>query len=492
VDVAHAPAGEPDLELDEAPALPFASYAVAFHLAAELGDGSNRAETDDAMESYERDMLLHAHRDEPPFRTHVLAVPAELRTIEVCFPPELVIRSEGRTILLRCNDARDGDRRRSVELAAAETVFERSRLAIITLVLTPRDGAGDDAELNEYDLIKLIKLWEGGEAMPVPGSRAEDAGPVTFAPADGARLSLEALAHGVCPGRRLLATSDAPTTRHAYRVGTVELTVPAVDWQEALFEDVAALKRRREAPDRATDRDRWDRVVALGGILQGLLDFRRINAGELADVFAEADVDTSSVVAFHKGTLLVVAGDDDEDELDEEPGDERSSPIEFDPYVAIPNVVLLHNEQRLKAARQVELRVAAHQPRRGEPRGHVIPIDATQDELDRVAALLAQSLPNIFHYPSERRLFKRGGHSRGFDDLEQYVRLRKDELTTLLQRRIRLRDRWTAAVAIIVGVFATVQAFVVQQAIENVPLWLVLGGALVLYLVFLQIRNRLF
>jgi hypothetical protein len=154
--------------------------------------------------------------------------------------------------------------------------------------------------------------------------------------------------------------------------------------------------------------------------------------------------------------------------------------------------VLLHNEQRLKAARQVELRVAAHQPRRGEPRGHVIPIDATQDELDRVAALLAQSLPNIFHYPSERRLFKRGGHSRGFDDLEQYVRLRKDELTTLLQRRIRLRDRWTAAVAIIVGVFATVQAFVVQQAIENVPLWLVLGGALVLYLVFLQIRNRLF
>jgi hypothetical protein len=76
-----------------------------------------------------------------------------------------------------------------------------------------------------------------------------------------------------------------------------------------LFRDLPILKSRRQAPKRERDRSRWDRAVAVGGILQGLLDFQRVEDYELADVFAEVDVDAEgeTMLAFHKGTLLSLA-----------------------------------------------------------------------------------------------------------------------------------------------------------------------------------------
>src|SRR5215208_352640 len=86
----------------EAPVLEFDAYALAFHLAVEWPNdwfpaASNSAMEEDAgsavrpepMESYERDMLLYAHRDEPPFRTRVVSVPDALATLTVRFPAEL-------------------------------------------------------------------------------------------------------------------------------------------------------------------------------------------------------------------------------------------------------------------------------------------------------------------------------------------------------------------------------------------------------------------
>jgi hypothetical protein len=140
-------------------------------------------------------------------------------------------------------------------------------------------------------------------------------------------------------------------------VGTLELTLPPGEPTTQLFRDLAILKSRRQAPTRERDSSRWNRAVAVGGIVQGLLDFQRIEDYELADVFAEVDIDAEdeTMLAFHKGTLLsLAAAEPEEDEPTDQPGDdagaqdepERVPPIGVDPYLAVPNIVLPHDEQR--------------------------------------------------------------------------------------------------------------------------------------------------
>ena len=478
--------------LEEEPQLAFREYAIAFHVAARW-IGEERvppgAETRDerALESYEDDMLLHAHRDanrdERPFRTRI--IPSELKEVTVGFTSELVYEAEGKEKALV-----SAARSRRFAVVLGETVFTQSevtfqhrssKLGVLTLVLTPGE------ELNEYDVIKLVKLWEGGESVVAPSAIREGTD-LWFAVEAGGRDTLHELIRDAFPDWQPLAytaTLRGTTARGGYRVGTVELYVPDEPWRESLFADLAALKRRRQAPE---DSERWDRVVAVGGILQGLLDFRVIEGYELADVFAEIEIDVEDeeMRAFHKGTLLSLAGEEEPSEGDDE---ERPAPLGVDPYLAVPNIVLLHNEQRLKSARGLEAELSAKQ--RGPVREFLgrETINKTEQGLSDMARLLAQDLPNVFHYSSERRLQKRGRQSRGLDDLNAFVRLRMEDLSNVLQSRVRARDRWTAVFGIAVGV---VTAFLVQQAIQGRPLSLIVIAAVTLFVVFFWLRDRLF
>jgi hypothetical protein len=483
-------AAEPEAQqqaLDETPELTFRRYAIAFHLAArwcgEHEPAAAQTQPERALRSYEDDMLLYAHRDVPPFATRV--VPAPFSDATVSFPPVLTYESEGEQRHLRCAGSGAAGRGRTFAVALGETVFERSELAVLTVVLTPPEPPSAETDLDEYDVIKLAKLWEGGEGVEGAESAIVEGRDVWFATAPGERLTLHELAARAFPGWQPLGyrpsrcEDDAVTSARAgFRVGTLELQLPPSDWTGQLFLDIATLKRSREAP--SADDPRWRRAVAVGGILQGLLDFREIEDYELADVFADVEIDQEdeTMRAFHKGTLV---------SLSAEGG--RPSPIGVDPYLAVPNIVLLHNEQRLKVARLREHDLSRRQ--RGPLRDwrSRAAINETENGLGEIAAVLAQHLPNVFHYASERRLQKRGRQSRGLDDLETFLRLRMDDLTSVLQARVRRRDRWTAVLGIAVGV---VTAFLVQQAIEGRPLWLIGIAAGALFGVFLWLRDRLF
>jgi hypothetical protein len=470
----------------EEPKLAFREYAIAFHVAARwMGEGvpaRARKRVERALESYEDDMLLYAHRDRPPFRTRV--VRSEIGEVTVGFAPVQHYEAEGRQKRISSAHA---SRRFAVILG--ETVFERSDvvfghlrgpLGVLTVVLTPGD------ELDEYDVIKLAKLWEGGESVGAPSAIREGTD-LWFDAGSGKHESLHALVRHAFPDWRALDYAEKGSktkARHGYRVGTIELQVPREPWRKSLFADLATLKRQREAP---TDGARWDRVVAVGGILQGLLDFRTIEDYELADVFAEIDIDTEDeeLRAFHKGTLLSLAAEEEPDDDDEE----RPSPLGIDPYLAVPNIVLLHNEQRLKSARRLEADLSAKQRRARRALFAGVAITQTENGLSDMARLLAQDLPNVFHYSSERRLQKRGRQSRGLDDLNTFVRLRMEDLSSVLESRVRNRDRWTAVLGIVVGV---VTAFLVQQAIQGRSLWVIAFVALGLFAVFYWLRDKLF
>src|SRR6266511_3464854 len=90
---------------EEDPTLWFGDYAIAFHLAAARSHGTladeqirGATEIERGLASYEDDMLLYAHRDDPPFVTRVLPIE---RSIEVRFPPTVEYVSEGRPYELR-------------------------------------------------------------------------------------------------------------------------------------------------------------------------------------------------------------------------------------------------------------------------------------------------------------------------------------------------------------------------------------------------------
>jgi hypothetical protein len=447
-------------------------------------------------------MLAHAHRDAPPFLSCVVPTPEKRRRLTVHFSSVIQYEAEGEQKVLECDGGSAVGRMRTFALAAFRTTFERSDIAVLSMVLRPQGKPpAADSALNEYDVIKLIKLWEGGEIITFPKGDPEPYVPglndlatqISFETEREDGLSLNEVAREVFgdwnPLPLPLPLPDGGE-RRAYRVGTVELELPDKRWRRALFRDLVELKDTGSAPKSGTSR--WDRAVAVGGILQGLLDFREIEEEELADVFADADIDADepSLRAVHKGTLVSLAGESGS-------GDERPPPAGVDPYLAVPNAVLLHNEERLKSARVHDHELSDAQRERLLQRRRLLKtagmsINKTENRLGEMSRHLSHHLPNVFHYTSERALYERGTKSRGLDDLETLLRRRMDEHTILLQERIRRRDLWVAALGIIIAVGATAQAFIVQNALQEVPVLIVAVGALVLYGGLLFLRNTRF
>jgi len=223
-----------------------------------------------------------------------------------------------------------------------------------------------------------------------------------------------------------------PSTPGHFRVGTVALTLPDSKESRRLFSDLKAVRDLNDSCPKP-ETDRWKAVVAVGGVLQGLLDFEEIGAAELSDVFGEAEIDDDSLLAFHKGTLLSISiegGERDE---------ELARPIGISPYLAVPHAVLLHNEQRIKSAL----------------------IEAN-------------------------RLLK-GQHERIGRDTNRL----SIEDTEMPERRRRRRDSWTLGLTITFFGVAALQV-ALGQATEAVPWWGYLLILAAIAAVLAQFRKQLF
>jgi len=548
VPVAEPQPVEAPVKRGEDPVLSFTNYAVGFHFAtqsanaSEFGDSpfpdeARGAAEKRALESFERDMLLYAYRHVAPLQTHSL-LPHDREPVSAVFPHELAFESEGKPIRLICDSADEGKRVRQATVFASRTSFARSDVSVITLVLRPRSADDALSELNEYDVIKLAKLWEGGEHLPEPGSRDEARYPLRFG-VDGERVPFKALAERFLPpGCEFLdyhseqlasamrdpaavapaRTENPDVTRH-YRVGTIAVRLRATRENRRLFTDTQAVKELGGGipPEGSV---RWKRVRAVGGLLQGLLDFETIGPTELSDVFAKIELDDESLLAFHKGTLLSLT-------LEGSPHDEKrerelARPIGISPYLVTPHAVLLYNEQRLKwaliranellgmqssgdraptasgaftAARELVLHLARQAVSRLRKRPRERPsaarrrvtIEETEEEIRKISQALAQHLPNIFHYKSERELYERGSESRGFSDFEPLIRSRLGELEDRLAARIRQRDTWTFGLTL---AFFAVAAL--QLALKSVAWWISLPLLAGLALLLWQIRKKVF
>ncbi|MDR7453221.1 MAG: hypothetical protein QN137_01930, partial [Armatimonadota bacterium] len=416
----------------EEPALAFDRYGIALHFLAPPEDALGRQtdaaarESSDEFRSFERDLLSYAYRGAPPLGSHVLPVPEHLRRMTLHLPPCITYVSEGLIVDLLCAEQHPaGDRRRAVGVRASRTDF-RSGLAVYHLVLTP-DGEPAATALSEYDLVKLVKLWEGGEDVPMHSL-------VTFEPPGGGRLDVGQLARAVFgPAARL---HPAP------RLGTVQIVTSSTAIKDRLawvdvLQAIQTLRDGNPLGDGASAPTLLDQAIkGTGGILQGLLDFHRIGAGELADVFASARVTDDALIAVHKGSILSLASVDRAFEA-------AAATIGISPYLLGPQAVLAHNEEMLDRADRAS-QLSSRKPRA---------LAAARKEMQ--AALDRHHLPNIFHYPTERLLYETGTVSRGLRDREQDVRANLAKVTgeweTAVDRRRRVAEDLIAAILLLVG-----------------------------------------
>jgi hypothetical protein len=235
------------------------------------------------------------------------------------------------------------------------------------------------------------------------------------------------------------------------------------------------------------------------------VDFQRIEDYELADVFAEVDIDAEdeTMLAFHKGTLLSLAAAEPEATSRRTRGTTTRAPrtnrsaSRRSASTGTSRPEHRPPARRAAASRRPDWRSVASRcgnPRRAGRRavGEGAGIDRGHPERPRWAggAAIAASAERL-SLPDERRLQDQGRRSRGLDDLEVFIRQRMEDLSSVLEARVRKRDRWTTIVGIAISV---VTGFLVQRAIEiqGWGIWVIVLVAVGLFAGFLLLRDKLF
>ena len=410
--------------VQERPVLSFDRYGIAVHMIAERpeADASRLPDPAERLDSFEQDLLAYAYRIDPPFRTTL--VEPKFDEVTAHFPAELDYVAEGRRVRLECPTADESSHRHRFRVRAARTDFVRSRLSVLHVVLSPHP---DGRAINEYELIKMIKIWEGGEGLPGPGQLQ----PWLRFDTPGGLVPFKGLADQIV-GPNVLRTYEAEGGELTYRVGTVQImTGPSPDGLPSLLDEAVGVCENPNDYEalRAGGDIRWRRIAALGGVVQGLLDFRAIDAIELSDVLSQVNPEPDSILGFHKGTLTSISPAD-------RPWAATKDFLGISPYLLITHGVILHNEERLKEALREPAggRVATSLRRAQEFRRHIATI------------LDAHVLPNVFHYPAERELYERAHDARGLNDLEQEGRKKLDELTLEIEDEQNTRRNVAGAI----------------------------------------------
>jgi hypothetical protein len=406
------------------PSLKFGRFGIVLHFILRAPETVTELPPADSARpnpfaSFEEDLLSYHYQ---PGRGHTgeadvrffnrLVREDEELVVEYSAPDALQYQSEGEIKALDLPPPDVGDeRRRRFRIHASRTLFPVSRYVVCHLALSPEP----DAVVDEYDVVILSKLWQGGEAWDAMEAIRFDLGD------DLRNVNVRALAKHVFSAQE--GAESAPDTAWYPRAGTVQLITddpaPGVDWP-SIWRSVLVLIDDKENEEELVERiDRGDplgrQLRALGGIVQGILDFKAIDAWELEDVFKGPDVDPTHLTGIHKGTLVCVMESDRSYEA-------CANRIGVSPYLLFPQTALLHNEAVLDGVEEVadEVEQTAEGKRDSIPK--------LSDCLKRMRKQLEWYLPDVFHYPSERDLFETGEKTRGLAERREALAARADEI----------------------------------------------------------------
>lgn len=395
------------------------------------------------MESMELDLLAYRFQDPPPFGSRTERVPAapELQRrphnrwpIVIEYPQSFVYHSEGRAPELGCAQPQ-----RKAELLVSSTRFLKCGTRIWHLVITPRPGE----HFSEYDLIKLIHLYDG---------RTERTGLK-----DSIRFRLGDTGTERCSAAelpRLLGLPLNKGTKPELKCGTLQLLLGGDDDGDNPYVGVFETLRRAREPDGEAaarqlktwmDSDCRERriILAYCGIVTGIFDFDKIDDEEALDTLEPTFASGSAFLRIHRRTLISIADDD-------RGLRELWNSVGITPYLILPHAALLYNETLVDSAERVLDAALAD----GEAK-----LGALEDAyIDADTHLNTLYLPNVFNYVTERTLFEAGCECRGSNAKRQAVLAKLDQLKGHIDIvRERERNRGQVIIQVLLAVISLLQ-----------------------------------
>lgn len=423
------------------------------------------------MQSMELDLLAYRFQDPPPFGSKTETVPAAPRLqrqphnrwpIVIEFPTEFVYHSEGRAPRLVCPQPQ-----RKAEILVSSTRFLACGTRIWHLVITPRPGE----TFSEYDLIKLIHLYDG---------RTERTGlrdNIRFRLGDTSTTRVNATD---LPGLLGLPIQQATTLE--LKCGTLELLIGdrcASDDEAAENPGVAVFDTLRHArePDGAAasrqlkswmnkDCEQRRIIMAYCGIVTGIFDFDKIDNEEALDTLEPTFASSSAFLRIHRRSLICITEDD------------RSlrecwNSVGISPYLILPHAMLLYNETLVDTAEQV-LDTALT-----DAKAKLTTLESAYIDADRHLNTLY--LPNVFNYVTERSLFEAGSECRGSNAKRNAVLAKLDQLKEHIDIvRERERNRGQVVIQILLAIISVLQlkgiiAEMFDWEQQNPGVWMAVG-----------------
>jgi hypothetical protein len=406
----------------------FKRFGIVLHFVQKPGEykkSSVRGNELNPFDSFSEDMLAYQYASgrgswadsNHSIESEIVKVGQE--TVKLSMPEAIEYEAEGKKETLnlppRLKDEYGAPRLRRLAVKASRTIFP-SGYAICHLALVDPPEPGPDDFLDEYDVVVLSKLWQGGEHSNVADNV------FVHQERGGQESPVGAFAKDIF-GHKGRAGLEV-------RIGTVQLitdsTSSDVDWNEIWK---AVEEYVNPAGEDQLDETLKKRVIALGGIVAGVLDFEEIDPTELADVFGPHKRDTTSLIGIHKGTLLYVVDSD-------RSYDVVAESIGVSPYLLLPQAVLLHNEALLDCAaeRAKDLEEPAAKRAKGTKREND-PV-VLENCFTSMRGDLRLQEPNIFHYPREQWLFDQGERTRGLSARRMRV----------AEEALEIEKRWNVAV----------------------------------------------
>ncbi|HET6568726.1 MAG TPA: hypothetical protein VFG50_12230 [Rhodothermales bacterium] len=471
------------------------------------------------VRSMELDLIAYKFQDEDLIKTNLIYDTVGDAhyfhcSVEAHFPEAILYTSEGPTYCLVPRAPEDapgvevtgpgspGRKPLRCRARLARTFFKRSRIIVWNLVLTAEEGA-----FNEYDLIKLMHLYEGksedaelydkvhfsvASCVPDRGELSASADELLATVwdclagekfrADGrpSRAYNFASPFGQLPA---VSASTAPLEidrRHLPKGATIQLAMGnniGLDGDSISLERVLGVvyAAHRENALAAAGRPPGDGqdscsltletwlaasqssgvgsvLKALAGITNGIFDFKEIGDDEIIDTLDPTFSSGDNFIKVHRRTLVNFL---DQDRV----LDRVSDTLGVSPYVMLPHCVVFHNEELIDQV------------------GDCIEAYANEDRIRRleslknvcVRAMHSMYVPNIFNYETERTIYDRAFEIRGSS---QKRKISLDHIAEL-ERRIdqayaRHRRRDDAVLQILLLVLAVTQVVVIFVPAEQI------------------------
>ena len=436
----------------EEPVLDLARSAVCLHFVehkAPQGPRDSDYEYCPVMGSMELDLLSYGFQTRPPFRSR--CSPTGRTAIEIVFPDRVEYHSEGRTVTLACPDPV-----RRAQVVISQTCFPQSGVHVWHMVLTP----SEDTAFTEFDIIKLIQLYDG---------RTERTGltdKVRFRLPGGGMEDVYGL---------LRALQPDVGSQAKIRAGTVEILTGSAKHSEL----ISAILTARRTGDReghskltkwmADDCPEKSIILAYCGIVTGILDFDQVDPEEVLDTLEPTFADAAAFLRNHRCTLTGIM---EEDRAMEEYWEE----VGISPYLIIPHAALLHNEALVEVANAIIDQASSQ----GDAGKKLPSLERAYEQAEM--NLRDLFLPNVFNYITERSLFDKASSGRGLADKLALTQHKLEGLKNRIDLRWEARrDRGQMAIAILLAIIYVfqLQDLVFDVLGKSVPIaigWGVLGG----------------